>query len=420
MPTTLEIPALLERLDHVSADVLEGQTLDFKEWNTRSYKGSIEIVLEAVICLANGGGGTLVVGVKDKVVGRAVAIVGVPADVDVNRLKRSIYDGTDPKLTPSIDEFAVPEGTGRLLVIQVLAGMPPYTDTSGQGKIRVGKDCQPLTGSMRRQVMTATGELDFTATVISGRVRDLVSPAGMERLRDIAAKEQAPAELIAKSDVDMLMSLGLVRQSQLTRAGLLLAGRDDAIGAAFPGYAWTYLRMNSDTGYDDRADGRDCLALGLDRIVERIMSRNPLTTIQQGLFHFEFRTYPEVALREGLLNAFCHADYRIPGPIQIKQFDDRLEISNPGGLIGGVSPTNILRHEPVSRNPLLVNALTALRLVNRSNLGVRRMYQAMLQEGKEPPVIRDEGTPSVLFSWSAISRCLSGLLWPRRQTVIIG
>jgi ATP-dependent DNA helicase RecG len=41
--------------------------------------------------------------------------------------------------------------------------------------------------------------------------------------------------------------------------------------------------------------------------------------------------------------------------------------STADGLIGGVSPTNILRHEPLSRNPLLVDALTA----NRSNLGVR-------------------------------------------------
>ncbi|MBW1739462.1 MAG: AAA family ATPase, partial [Deltaproteobacteria bacterium] len=108
-------------------------------------------------------------------------------------------------------------------------------------------------------------------------------------------------------------------------------------------------------------------------------------------FHFEIRTYPEIALREALLNAFVHADYRIAGPLLVKQFRERLEISNPGGLPGGITPDNILRHEPVARNPTLVDALTRLRLVNRSNLGVRRMYQALLMEGKEPPVILDEG-----------------------------
>lgn len=97
MLTTQEIPALLQCLERVAADALEDQTLDFKEWIARSYKDSIALVLEAVICMANGGGGTLVIGVRDKIVGRASAIVGVPADLDINRLKRAIYDGTPCK-----------------------------------------------------------------------------------------------------------------------------------------------------------------------------------------------------------------------------------------------------------------------------------------------------------------------------------
>ncbi len=91
------------------------------------------------------------------------------------------------------------------------------------------------------------------------------------------------------------------------------------------------------------------------------------------------------------MNAFCHADYRIDGPVIVRQYPDMLEIGNPGGFIGGVSPENILHHPPVARNPLLVGALMQLHLVNRSNLGVPRMYKAMLIEGKEVPVIREQG-----------------------------
>ena len=110
-----------------------------------------------------------------------------------------------------------------------------------------------------------------------------------------------------------------------------------------------------------------------------------------GCLHFEIRTYPEIGLREALLNALVHTDYRIPGPTLVKQFSDRIEIGNPGGLPGGITPDNILRHEPVPRNPVLADALTRLRLVNRSNLGVRRMYQSFLIEGKDAPAIHDEG-----------------------------
>jgi len=385
-----EIRSLLDELEHQPADALEGQDLDFKEWNVRSTRDAVNLVVEMAICMANGGGGTVVFGINDKAVGRSKAILGVPPEIDVNRLKKAVYDSTDPKLTPVFQELSVPEGTGRLIVMQIYPGLPPYTDTQGRGKIRIGTDCQPLTGTLRRQVMVETGETDFTATLVSGRPEPLISAAAMERLREAARRENAPDDLLRRPDQELLSILGLIRDGRMLRAGVLLAGTENAIREHFPGYVWTHLRMLSDTDYSNRADGYNAIPIALERILDRIMADNPITTVPQGLFHFEIRTYPEIALREALLNAFVHADYRIHGPILVKQFRDRLEISNPGGLPGGITPENILRHEPVARNPALVDALTRLRLVNRSNLGVRRMFQALLIEGKEPPQIIDE------------------------------
>jgi len=386
-----EIRKLLDELDHMPADALEDQDLDFKEWNTRSISDAVGLVIEMAICMANGGGGTVVFGVNDKAVGRDRAILGVPPEIDINRLKKAVYDSTDPKLTPVFQELVVSEGTGRLVVMQIYPGLPPYTDTQGRGKIRVGTDCQPLTGTLRRRVMVETGETDFTAVLVPGRPESLISAAAMERLREAARRENAPDDLLRRPDRELLSTLGLIREGRLLRAGVLLTGTENAIREHFPGYVWTHLRMVSDTDYADRADGYDAIPIALERIHDRIMADNPITTVPQGLFHFEIRTYPEIALREALLNALVHADYRIHGPILIKQYPRRLEISNPGGLPGGITPNNILRHEPVPRNPALVDALTRLRLVNRSNLGVRRMYQALLIEGKEPPEIIDEG-----------------------------
>lgn len=91
------------------------------------------------------------------------------------------------------------------------------------------------------------------------------------------------------------------------------------------------------------------------------------------------------------MNAFCHRDLRLSGPVMVKLYSNRIEISNNGGFNGGINPDNILHHQPVARNPLLVEALTRLRLVNRTNLGISRMFSTMLMEGKEPPVIRESG-----------------------------
>jgi ATP-dependent DNA helicase RecG len=404
MRNSVELRELLDELEHRPAKELEDQDLDFKEWNPRSLSDAVSLVVEMAVCMANGGGGTVVFGVNDGAVGRSRAIVGAPPEVDVNRLKKAVYDATDPKLTPVFQEMSVPEGTGRLIVMHVYPGLPPYTDTSGKGKIRIGKDCQPLTGTLRRKIMVETGETDFTGSEAAGRPESLISAAAMERLRESARREKAPDDLLQKTDRDLLGTIGLFRNSRLLRAGILLAGTTEAIREHFSGYVWTHLRMTTDTDYSDRADGNNAIPIALERILDRIMADNPIATVVQGLFHFEIRTYPEIALREALLNALVHTDYRIPGPILVKQFKGRLEISNPGGLPGGITPENILRHEPVPRNPALVDALTRLRLVNRSNLGVRRMYQALLMEGKEPPSILDEGNAvRVVFRASQLS-----------------
>jgi ATP-dependent DNA helicase RecG len=404
MRTVDEINELLNELERQPASALEAQDLDFKEWSPRSVSDAIAMVVEMAVCMANGGGGTVVFGVNDKAVGRSLAILGIPPEIDVNRLKRTIYDTTDPKLMPVFEDLPVPEGTQRLLIMQVHPGLPPHTDTAGRGKIRVGTDCQPLTGTLRRRIMVETGETDFTAGLCEGHIDALISPTAIEQIRSSAARERAPTDLLNLSDYDLLNDLGLLKQGRFTRGGLLLAGKAEAIAREIPNYAWTYLRMRTDTDYEDRLDGRDAIPQALSRITDRVMAYNPIATIAYGLFHFEYRTYPEIALREAMLNAFCHADYRLGGPVLIKHFHDCLEISNPGGFIGGVTPDNILHHPPVSRNPLLVDAMSRLRLVNRSNLGIQRMFSALLVEGKEPPIIEELGdTVRVTFTARNIS-----------------
>ena len=396
MRSLKEIKELLDDLDHTPAAELEDQDLDFKEWNNRSMKDAVDLLVEMAICMANGGGGTVVFGVNDKATGRKKAIIGTPPDLDVNKLKRAVYDRTDPKLTPVFEDLPVPEGTERLLVMQVSPGLPPYTDTAGQGTIRVGKDCKPLTGTLRRRLAVESGEADFTATEVPGAAAQLISPAALEELRNAASKESAPKDLLKLNDVDLLAALDLLRGGRLTYAGLILAGKDAAIKEHLPGYVWTHLRMKSDTRYTDRADGHTALPVALARIMDRIMADNPITTVEQGLFHYEYRTYPEIALREALMNALCHAEYHPASVLMVKQYPKRLEIANPGGFVGSITSENILHHRPIARNPLLVGALAKLRLVNRSNLGMTRMYTAMLEEGKEPPSIHDPGNSVIV------------------------
>jgi len=109
--------------------------------------------------------------------------------------------------------------------MQIYPGLPPYTDTSGKGKIRIGTDCQPLTGTLRRRVMVETGETDYTAADIPEKIDNLISPSAMEQLREAASRERVSDDLLQLNDLDLLTAIGVVHKNRMTRAGLLLAGK---------------------------------------------------------------------------------------------------------------------------------------------------------------------------------------------------
>ncbi|MDQ1271087.1 MAG: ATP-dependent helicase RecG, partial [Thermodesulfobacteriota bacterium] len=122
-----------------------------------------------------------------------------------------MYDQTDPKITPVFEELRVPEGTGRILIMQVYPGMPPHTDSAGYGTIRIGKDCKPLTGTLRRKIAVETGETDYTAETIAPVDLNLLSPTALEVLRNQSGKEKAPQDLLALSDIELLSTIGLIK-----------------------------------------------------------------------------------------------------------------------------------------------------------------------------------------------------------------
>ena len=385
-----KIQNLLEELDNKIADELEGQELDFKEWAGNA-KEMIQILVRTIVSFANADGGIIIVGIRERVKGRENAILGIPKSIDILDLQRSVYDRTEPHITVKIHDIAVEFGTGRILAIQVFPGMPPYTNSEGAGWIRVGKENRPLTGSRRREMMESMGYHDATAAAIDENWKEVYSPVAMERLREMMAQETTPLELQRMSDEDLLQSIGAIKEGKMIIAGVLMVGKPQYIEKYVPCHRWAFRKMISDTEYTIRDEGVEAIPVALHELERYLETDNPVSVLEVGFLHPEFKKYPLVAIREGIMNAFVHRDYRIPGSVMIKLNSDEMIISNPGDLIGGITPENILHHAPVSRNNALANILEKIRLVNRSNLGVPRIYSSMLREGKEAPIYEING-----------------------------
>ena len=236
-------------------------------------------------------------------------------------------------------------------------------------------------------MQNAQSEEDFSARLLPVGA-SAIDPLEVERLRNTLQARDKSSDLLRLDNNGLLKALGILSadETQLTTAGLLLVGREDALKEHLPSHEAIYLHMTRETEYDRRVDYRKPLLAILDDLAQQIEPHNRLFTLKVGLFHFEIPDYPAEVYREALLNAFMHRDYGRQSPVYVRLYPDRMEISNPGGLAGGITPDNIMSHEPVTRNRRLAEILQKLRLVERSGMGVRRMFTILLASGKEPPL----------------------------------
>ena len=95
--------------------------------------------------------------------------------------------------------------------------------------------------------------------------------------------------------------------------------------------------------------------------------------------------YPDLALRELLMNACMHRDYQSNMPIRLYQYEDRIEILNAGGLYGEARPENFPTVNDY-RNPIVAEAMRGLKYVNMFNRGIQRVKNLLQENGNPEPV----------------------------------
>lgn len=371
-----------EELNHL-VNGSEGEHVEFKP----SLLGRRELA-EYAVGLGNSGGGWLLTGVSDRKPRRVLSFPW-PSDEELQRMRTSIYDAA--RIRVDFERIEHPDGP--VLGMRVPSrprGMVFHTQ-DGKYLIRLDEGLRGMTLAELDSIRQEAG-VERTAIPIPGPWAELVRPAGMEALRDLMTEAGAARELLAVPDGELLRALGILNaDDQLLIAGLLLVGHSEAIRARMPHAHWSYFRMTGDTDYAQVERGHDCLTLALRRLRDLVGADNPIVTVKGDLIHAEFPRYPQVALRELLVNALAHRDFEVPGGVVLKQYPDRIELSNPGAFPTDITPENILHHPSTPRYQTLFGALSRIRLANAANLGVPRAFRDLLSEGKEPPVYSTTG-----------------------------
>ncbi len=333
--------------------------------------------------LANARGGTVLVGVDmlEGGAGRAGARHSDAGELHPLMVTHAIFELSGGRLTVNVQHHRLPGGAR---VLAVFVPQAPYVLAAPDGAVIAwdGAHLVPVTPAESEPV----ADQDYTAVVPPDASLADLDPAEVARLRSLG-RRQGAANL---PDLDFLRELGLLVPSggalRPTLAGILLAGTPAALRAHVPqSEVCFYHHATADVEFQFREDLLRPIPALLTRLAELIQARNRFTPVQVGLFRIEVWDQDEAVYREALLNALTHRDYTLRDVVHVHHYPDRLEIMNPGGLTGGITPGNILRHQPKRRNPLLAEVLARLGLVERAGVGVDKMFSLMLRHGKEPP-----------------------------------
>jgi len=327
----------------------EGQLLEFK-------RSGVSHLGREICAFANSLGGRILIGVTDS--GEIVSTT------NTNQLRsevQSIARNLEPPLMVDLEEV---DG---VLIIEIPASRFKPHSSSGKFYLREGATCQQMNRDEIREFFYREGLIYFDEKTNErfDWPTDL-DPAAYDTLLEVC-------RITPSVDREVLLqNLGLLKNEHMTYAGSLLLGADGARLVPGASINCSLFQGTSKTRILDQKIYTADFLSNYHSAVNYLLSHLD-TSYEIGFKRVDKLELPEAALREALLNAMGHRDYRNPGDLQVHLFQDRLEIANPGGLVGGLTLAT-LGTRSMPRNPLLFGMMQRMDLVEKVGSGFKRIH----------------------------------------------
>ncbi len=367
----------LAELEDLLCSKSEDEHIEFKEAkNTISVLGDREkkkSVYGYAVAFGNEKGGILILGVNDR-----KEIVGTAALPNFEQVKSDIYNNL--KMRIAMDEIF--KDSKRVVVIHFPSRKGgELLKFHGIPLMRVGEQLLEMDDVTQRRILLEQ-EPDFSAQAVSGLAIDDLDPDALSEMQRLYIERyQQPINI-----EQLFIDFGLRHSQGFTYAALILLGRPQSLRRylANSEIIFQYRNNKNVDEYQDREDYRGPFLLEQKRLWNKISARNQITQIQEGFLTKEIFSFNEKVVKEAVLNAVTHRDYRDPGSIVIKQSMQEFEIQSPGGFLPGVNQKNILT-QTKPRNRLLAEVLQHLGFVQRAGQGMDTIFRETLREGKNIP-----------------------------------
>ena len=352
----------------------EGYTIEFKETADKS-------IVQEVCAFANASGGRIYIGVTDK---------GEIVGTDTSNSARSRLQDTISKLEPRLPvDIAV---NGNIIVVTVPeGGNKPYACPNGFF-LRSGPNSQKLDRTGIFEFLQTEGKIIYDYIVDEKYpITDSFNEAEYQKflfkskISDVLPRE----EMLKNLDCAELSSNGVL---SYTNAGLLFF-RDNSRSVRFD-FTHVVCVLYKGTDKVQIIDAKNLNGGIMENIDNAIvfLKRNLRVSYEiKTLQRKNILELPEEALREAVTNAVCHRDNFEKGArVMVEIFDDRVEITNPGGAPKGITKKNF-GSTSIARNPIVASLLHRAGYIERMGTGVKRIVAAIEKAGLEKPIFQTEG-----------------------------
>lgn len=356
----------------------------------------INEIVETVSAFSNAEGGKIIVGVNN-----SGDIIGIDVGKDtVERLTNKISQNTDPKVYPRI--LIKETGGKNIIIISIKPSLDKLVLAFGRPYKRIGKSTRKMSKDEYERMILEKhkDKLCFDARICEGaKLVDINMDKILWFIKE--AKKQRGLDIEEGLPImEILERLRLVRDSKITNAAILLFGKNPQ--KFFLQAIIKAIRFKGNDVTEDMIDFKTIEAdilTQLEKAEDFIFEHIPKSAwIEEGkLQRQEKWLYPPKAIREALSNALSHRDYETPSNVQIRIFDDRLEIWNPGCLPPGLTVEKLkTKHNSIPRNPLIARAFFWVKYVEEVGTGTNKMIRWCKEWELPEPNYEETGTSFVL------------------------
>lgn len=344
----------------------------FRETETVELKSIVmDDIKKEIIAFANCDGGTVYVGVADD--GKVLGVEN--ADECALQISNMVRDAVKPDVTMFI-HYETLECDGKAVVavnIQRGTNRPYYLAKKGlrpEGVyVRQGYSSVPATDTAIRQMIKETdGDSFENMRSINQALTFEATKKEFEKRNVVFGQPQMQTLKIVSAD-GIYTNLGLLLSEQCLHT---------IKAAVFEG-------INQNV-FKDRREFSGSLMQQLNDVYDYIDFHNQTHATFRKLLRIDTRDYPEVAVREALLNTLVHRDYSFRASTLISIYDDRIEFVSIGGLLPGLELDDLMMGVSVCRNPHLANVFYRLQLIEAYGTGMKKIMGAYANALVQPKI----------------------------------